>query len=467
MNFMGLVRRVRGLFINNNDVGKVFGVKLIQSEDMNNALKEWDAVSRGQPPWLRPDDDIDTINIAKHIADTRAKLTTLDIGIAVSGSARADYLQIIVDDLLKRLPDKVAEANRLGGMMIKFNGLTWDFILPGDFGITSMDDNGEINGAVFAVQTSQRGEVFTRLEYHRFENDVYRVTNKAFVNVPTVGKVSKLGDEVPLTLVEDWKKIRPESSIANLNKPLFAYFRLPGANTVDSSSPLGMSVFSNAVNELKSIDVAISRKNAEVEDSKHITFVGQVAKNTISNKGFKLPRFIQGLGVGTNDGDTTAIHEHTATLLTEQRIKDINFNLSMAGVKCGFSEGVFVLDGQTGMMTATQVESDDRDTIQTIKADRDALQAALEQAVYGADAMATLLELAPFGDYKLDFSFGDITYSYEEDKLNWKSYAQQGWIPKWLYLVKFEKMSEEEAKEITAEAEKANMQAMDVNKGLF
>lgn len=146
-------------------------------------------------------------------------------------------------------------------------------------------------------------------------------------------------------------------------------------------------------------------------------------------------------------------HEHTPTLLTDQRIKDINFDLSMAGVKCGFSEGVFVLDGQTGMITATQVEADDRDTIQTIKADRDALKAALEQALYGADVLCTLYNLAPPGPYETAFNFGDITYSYEEDKAAWRSYVAQGWVPRWLYFVKFEGMSEEEAKALCAEAE--------------
>ena len=38
----------------------------------------------------------------------------------------------------------------------------------------------------------------------------------------------------------------------------------------------------------------------------------------------------------------------------------------------------------------------------------------------------------------------------------------QGWIPKWLYFVKFEGMSEDEAKALTAEAQEANMEA-----GLF
>lgn len=257
--------------------------------------------------------------------------------------------------------------------------------------------------------------------------------------------------------------MQEEVRIANLEKPLFAYYRVPGANTVDPSSPLGLSVFANALTELKAIDIAISRKDAEVEDSKHITFVGQTVIQYATNRGIELPRFIQGLGMGANDGDTSAVHEHVPTMLTDQRIKDINFNLSMAGVKCGFSEGVFVMDGQSGMITATQVEADDRDTIQTIKADRDALKDTLEQAIYGANALITLYGLAPLGEYELNFNFGDITYNYEEDKAAWRAYAMQGWIPKWLYFVKFEGMSEEEAKAITSEAEMASLE----QQGLF
>jgi hypothetical protein len=108
------------------------------------------------------------------------------------------------------------------------------------------------------------------------------------------------------------------------------------------------------------------------------------------------------------------------------------------------------------MVTATQIESDDRDTIQTIKDDRDALQSAIEQAVEGADKLATLLGLSPIGVYELSFAFGDITYSYEEDKANWRSYALQGWVPIWLYLTKFEKMTEDEAKAYVAEAKTEN-----------
>lgn len=453
------------LFISDcTSIEKVFGVELISSHEMNTALRNWDRISTGKPPWLNAADEIETINMAKHISDTRAKLTTLDIGIAISGSPRADYLQELADDLLKRLPDRVTEADRLGGIMIKWNGETWDFILPGNFGITAKDDNGEIVGAIFAAHTSQGSAHFTRLEYHRFEGNtvdggkLYKISNKAFKNqLSTKGEVT-LGAEVSLDKVDAWAHMEPEVTIANLEAPLFAYYRVPGANTIDPASPLGLSVFANALTELKAVDIAVSRKNTEVVDSKHITFVGQALIQNAEKRAVELPRFVKGLGMGLNDTETSAVHEHVPTMLTEQRIKDINFNLSMAGVKCGFSEGVFVMDGQTGMITATQVEADDRDTIQTIKADRDALRDALEQAIYGANALITMYGLAPLGEYEINFNFGDITYSYEEDKAAWRSYAMQGWVPKWLYFVKFEGMSEEEAKAMTAEAEAAQIE---------
>lgn len=453
------------LFINSGtDIEKVFGVELISSTEMNSALKAWDYISTGKPPWKNAEDEIETINMAKHISDTRAKLATLDIGIAISGSPRADYLQGLADDLLKRLPDRVAEADRLGGIMIKWNGETWDYILPGNFGITAKDDNGEIVGAIFAAHTSQGSAHYTRLEYHRFDGNsteggkLYKISNRAFKNQLSKRGEITLGAEVPLAKVDAWAHMEAEVTIANLDAPLFAYYRVPGANTIDPSSPLGLSVFANAITELKAIDIAVSRKNTEVEDSKHITFVGQSLIQNAQNRNVDLPRFVKGLGMGLNDTETSAVHEHVPTMLTDQRIKDINFNLSMAGVKCGFSEGVFVMDGQTGMITATQVEADDRDTIQTIKTDRDSLRNAIEQALYGADALVTLYGLAPLGEYEVNFNFGDITYNYEEDKAAWRSYAMQGWVPKWLYFVKFEGMSEEEAKALTAEAEAANME---------
>lgn len=446
------------MFIENVDVGKAFGVELISSNEMNNALRKWRNTSIGRPIWLSAEDDIkSSVNMAKHIADTRAKLTTLDIWVTVSGSKRADYLNDITQKLVNQLPTKIAQADTLGGMIIKWNGKTWDFVFPGEFGITAVNGNTNITGAIFAAFKSKNGYQYTRLEYHRFEKDdennsVYVISNKAFRNYSGSDGTS-LGKPITLSSIEEWSHIEDEVRIGNLEKPLFGFYRVPGTNIIDETSPLGLSVFANAMPELEDIDIAFARKGSEIRDSKHITFVGQALVKSAEKKDIKLPRFIKGVGAGLTDGETKSIHEHTPTLLTDQRIKDINFDLSMAGVKCGFSEGVFVLDGQTGMITATQVEADDRDTIQTIKADRDALKIAIEEALQAANALTSLHQTAPEGEYEINFNFGDITYSYEEDKASWKYYTSMGWMPKWLYFVKFEGMSEEEAKEMVAEAQ--------------
>ena len=232
------------------DIGKTFGVELIQSSEMNAALTLWDNITSGRPPWLDPDDDVRTYNMGKHISDYRARLVCLDLGVALSGSPRADYLQTICNDLIKRLPDKVADAERLGGIAIKWNGSSWDFALPGEFGITKQDGNGNIVGAIFAEYITHGIDHYTRLEYHRFKDGLYLVTNKAFRNRAMQNGQYTLGAEIPLTEVEEWAEMQPEVRIEQLETPLFAFFRLPGSNTIDDYTPSFTSPYNEAVEKL-------------------------------------------------------------------------------------------------------------------------------------------------------------------------------------------------------------------------
>lgn len=49
------------------EIGRVFGVELIHSSKMENALQKWDDISSGYPPWLSAEDGIETVNMAKHM----------------------------------------------------------------------------------------------------------------------------------------------------------------------------------------------------------------------------------------------------------------------------------------------------------------------------------------------------------------------------------------------------------------
>jgi A118 family predicted phage portal protein len=139
-------------------------------------------------------------------------------------------------------------------------------------------------------------------------------------------------------------------------------------------------------------------------------------------------------------------------LNTETRVSGINSLLNQIGYKAGFSNGHFVFNESGGIQTATQVEADQQRTIQFIKDVRDRLEECLSGLIYALSVMADLYGFARAGVYEVVYDFGDITYNREEDRARWWGYVQAGKVPAWMFFVKFEGMSEEEAKEMVAEA---------------
>ena len=157
------------------------------------------------------------------------------------------------------------------------------------------------------------------------------------------------------------------------------------------------------------------------------------------------------------DGDTSTesdvYHEINPTLNTDTRLTGINALLSQIGYKSGFSNGYFVFNESTGIQTATQVEADQQRTMQFIKDVRDKLESCLDGLLYALDVFASLYKIAPNGSYDIAYDFGDITYNRDEDRVRWWGYVQAGKVPAWMFFVKFEGMTEEEAKAMTAEAQ--------------
>lgn len=438
-----------------NEAEKAFNVDEAASSVMDANIALWGKIVSGIPPWADSKDDIDTINFAGFLCSDIAKKVCLDIDINVTGSARAEYLQSVTDVFKTIIRDKIEEAAGIGGIMFKPNGNSAlnnsiDYVKNGEFIVTEADRNGNVLGAIFKDHIQQGKKHYTRLEWHRFAGETYIISNKAFMSY----NEDVLGKEIDIQSVPQWSDIQPDVYVGNIDRPLFAYFKLPYNNIIDGGSPLGVSAFANAITELKDLDIAWSRKSLEVEDSKHLTFVDTSMIQSSKHFKIKLPRFIKTYDPGTGNEDK--IHEHVATLLTEQRITDINSILSLISTKCGYSQGQFVLDRKTGAITATQVEADDQETIRTIKDIRDTLRDCVDNLLYAVNVYADLYNITPTGRYKTDYSFGDLTYNWEEDRARHWQYVQQGNYPLWRYYVKFEGMSEREAKTVVKEARTEN-----------
>lgn len=457
-----------------------FGVETIESDVMKAALNDWVNIYQGKPDWTLPDDrgniDIESFNFAKKLCNETARLTTLALGITVEGSARADWINGFMESYIARMKNEECEkACAFGYIVLKPNGEGIDYVMPWDFCPTHQTD-GKIDGGIFFDHYHEPGDkwYYTRLEWQRFEDvsedvRIFRITNKTYkaTGVNGIGQECNIKETV-------WANLQEDVAYENIEQPIFSIFKMPLSNNIDMSSPLGVSIFSNAQKELKSLDIAWTRLEDEIFDSQKKVFLGDMmidkpgkpvrsrytANGVVDKAGKALPRYLHILP-GTSQGDE--YHEVNPALQTADRLSGIDHFLNLVGVKCGYSTGQFVLNGRTGHVTATQVEADDRETIQYIKQIRDSFQTATDGLIYALDKYADIYSLAPVGVYEVNYDFGDITYNWEEDRARHWQYVTLGKYPLWLYYVKFEGMSEEEAKAVAAEAKSEN----EPKEGLF
>mgnify|MGYP005790778347 FL=1 len=449
-----------------------FQVKEITSQQMKDVISRCADMYRGVPYWVSAEDNIKTINFAKAVCSETARLATLGIKIQIGGGARGTWLQEQIDKVYFNLRHWVEYGCAYGTVIIKPNDSGFDVFTPFDFMITESDSNGNITGIIFKDSYADNDKYYTRLEYHRFvetqteDNPIYPyyISNRSYVSRHS----DALGDPIALNRTR-WANLMEETppimknSDEQLDGPMFGVFRTPQANNVDIASPLGLPVFAEAIEEMKDLDIAYSRNAGEIFDSEKIILLdadrlvpdgtpiaGTAPTFEAKRKQMKLPHYVRNV---FGDGQESFYQEINPQLNTDTRLSGINALLSQIGYKCGFSNGYFVFNESTGIQTATGVEAEQQRTIQFVKDVRDKLESCLDGAIYAMSVYADLYNLAPAGNYEIVYDFGNITYNREEDRARWWNYVVQGKVPAWQYFVKFEGMTEEDAKAMTEEAQ--------------
>lgn len=449
-----------------------FNIQAAEFPEMEALIDKCANIYRGVPYWLDDKNNIKTINFAKSVCSETARLATLAIGIQIDGSARATWLQEQIDKAYFQIRHWVEYGCAYGTVFIKPNGEGLDVFTPADVMIVDYD-NQEIKGIIFKDSYAVGRKYYTRLEYHRFVETTidgvitypYYVSNRAYVSKSP----QSIGDKIDLkqTKWADLMADTPPILKANgekLDGPLYGVLRTPQANNVDISTPLGLPIFAEAIEELKDLDIAYSRNAKEILDSKRIVLADErlllpsglpVSSMTpqamkLRSKEFGLPNYVKNV---FGDDAGSFYQEINPILNTDTRISGINALLSQLGYKIGFSNGYFVFNESSGIQTATGVEAEQQRTVQFIKDVRDKLESCLDEVIYALNVYADLYGLAPVGVYEVNYDFGDILYVRENDRARWWQYVTTGKVPAWLYFVKFEGMTEEEAKAMIKEAQ--------------
>lgn len=455
---MSILSRVRewlnGMVRYDTEIKKEFGIKNITSDRMTDIVERCFQIYEGTPEWLS--EDVKTINFAKTICSEISRLATMNISVTIDGEARAQWLQNEVDKVQKQLRRWVEYGNAYGTLYFKPNGKTIDVLTPSKTVVTDTIGD-EITGIVFidTVYNSTENRYYTRLEYHKIKDGRYTITNRCYWSE----NKGALTHKIPIE-ASPWKGLSEETTIDNVEHLLFGMYRTPSGNNIEPFSPLGLPIYADAVEELKDLDVAYSRNAKEIFDSKRTVIMDSdrllstgtrvgINNQTEILKQRGLPDYVR-LVEGTGTGDI--YHEINPTLSTETRLKGLDALLSEIGYKCGFSNGYFVFNQKSGMVTATQVESDDRRTLQLINDVRNAVKDMIDGLVYSLDKFADAYSLAPAGDYEISYDFADLTLNEDEDRARWYQYVTAGLVTFEKYLVMHEGFSEDEAKELVEQA---------------
>jgi A118 family predicted phage portal protein len=411
---------------------------LIASEKARTALLEFQSeittptkeVEKANPNYKEPEPD----EYGNMIPSMEPKTIIEDK--PVTSTDRAEYLNTQYEKLKKQLRKQIEYGIAKGGLVIKpylvankvektdkdkkvkAGDTDWqmefDFIQADAFFPLAFDASGQITEAAFIQTQTEKDVVYRRLEYHRWKNNSVLIVNKAFksTNNNNQGDMTglDLGQEVPLTTVSSWKDLKDKVEIKNIQKPLFAYFKMPEANTIDTTSPLGVSGYSRAVNLIKDADFQYSRLLWEYEagemaidiDRDAMAFKEDGKGNYHLTQNTMQARLFRTVDLGESD----TYQPYAPALRDTSFIQGLNAILMRIEDVTGLSRGT-LSDVTQEARTATEIKILKQRSYQTNADIQQSIEDCLKDVVYIMNAYCDLYEITKSGEYDVSFEWDD------------------------------------------------------------
>ncbi|NLS84156.1 MAG: phage portal protein [Ruminococcaceae bacterium] len=431
---------------------QAMGVEVLISDKMQSAIEKWQKMYTDDAPWLNS--RVKSANIAAAVASELARLSVLEFKSEITGSARADFLNANYAKLLKQLRGAVELMCAHGGVALKpyvtaGGKIAVDIINADSFLPVNYDDSGRITAAVFCDRRTVGKTIYTRLEYHLFENNAEYVQNTCYMTQ----NPSELGTLCSLAQVDDWAEIMPEAVLEGTEQPLFSYMKMPSANNIDIDSPLGVAAYSRAVSVIEEADKQYSRLLWEFEggelaiDAEENVF--NMSLRADGSTRAEMPKLNERLfrrvpgAAGSADG--TFYHVFAPQLRDASILNGYEALLRMIEFLCGLSYGTLSMP-QNVDKTAEEIKMSKQRSYQCVSDIQGEVQAALENVIYAMDYWADAAELAPKGEYAASFAFDDSVLGDRQSELEgMRADVAAGLLRPEIYIAKKYGCTEEEA----------------------
>lgn len=387
---------------NTSDIAKDFNIDISTSDETIRLIEKCANIYNGKAPWLN--EEVKSLNVAKTICNKVAKAVTIEFKSQVEDTE----INKIYQRFLKNIRTNTEYALAKGGMFfkpfysngkIKISCIHADKFIPVKF-----DSTGELLGAIFIDQIAKGNDIYTRLEYQELNDTTITIKNIAYKTNKSNANI--LGTKTSLALIPGWKDIQEETYIENVDRLIGGYFKIPIANTEDNTNPVGVPFFANAIGILEEIDKQFSRTLWEYEGSELALDVDATAFKKKGNGEYDLPKGKKRLFRMLDLGDEKMWNVFSPTIRETALFNGLNEWLRQCESECSISFGVISKETSIAK-TATEINSSKQDYYVTVSDIQNALQASLEDLLYGVDVLMTLYNIPHKSNANASFDWDD------------------------------------------------------------
>ncbi|MFP7275769.1 phage portal protein [Bacillus paralicheniformis] len=413
-----------------------------------------------------------SLNMPKTASEEMARLIFNErCKINISDDTTAASIQSVLADnnFYKMFQDHLEYMFALGGMVmkvypqtdrleqkkVKISFVTADCFIPLSY------SNGRIEEGVFLSTFKKGDNYYTLLEWNRWDGPKFVVRNELFQS----SDESTLGTRVPLSTIYD--NLQREVVYSKLTRPTFIYTKPNIANNIDLQSPLGISLFANAIDDLLILDTIYDSFLREFRLGKKRIIVPSTAISYVIDPitGERHRYFDANdeayVAMSFKDVDNQKIVDTSVELRVDEHAKALQTQLDVVSMKLGFSAGTFTFDGQ-GLKTATEVVSENSKTYKSKNSHETIIEESLKELVTTICEVAETHKIfTPAKDYVVTIDFDDsIVEDRDSDSNFWLKLQNNGNIPKWYALQYILKIPPEEAKELIKETQEEQADEM-------
>ena len=391
-----------------------------EEEFFRNVIDRCAEIYRGEPPWAytrksglygKGERRISQLGCAKVLCDNLASLTFSGQADIHCGDReqREFALRVLQENgFWEMAPAFFSRAYALGGGALKIyiegGKVCIDYVSAEQF-IPTGNGRGGICEGIFESSFLRSGRRYSLFEKHSMDKGHVVIDRKLYEK--------RNGAYSPVLVEEIFEGLGEHSELAQMDVPMFAYFRPSGDNNMADGSLLGLGCFANSTDTLKALDIAFDSFSREfIIGRKRIIVPSSCIRTVVDPDTGRISRYFDAddevyQALKCDEEQDLKITDNTCELRVSEHVDAINALLDILCFQSGLSSGTLSFNSSAGVRTAAEIKSMEMRTEVTMQANRCLAAELIENAVRCIIRCGQMCGELPRGEVNVRAEFSD------------------------------------------------------------